>query len=456
MISASDIKGMELKVDYTNSKLHKYDDKISHEICHHVHEKHHDKHDNHQLEHVNDRHHDKHENKYHHSHEKYYKHSDHHQVHDRPHVKQDNHHHVHDRSHLKHENEDILYHRNQDKYFHKHRLDNYHHKKLHKHKESCDHDENFYVHKHHTEPHHHGDGVLHSHEESHEAIHILAGGISIGCGLVAGFAVAPLVTIVDKAIVSNASGLEPLVPCLYRETVSLFTNPLRFLRQPAFRWMWFVFAGTYCTANSVGLLCDINDAKAFYPTAGFTGLANVCLNLLKDNAFAKMFSKGAIKPVPYPSLGLFAVRDCMTMYGSFALPSTFSEKMQQLGVPQSTSNNIAQLLAPMSVQLLNAPLNLLGLDLHNHDSKSTSERLKFIQKEYVATAITRCMRTLPAFGIGGLLNSYLIKEGRQLLTSVHVGLYSTPTVHPGLFDVNKSFSISEMIHDMSTLLITLG
>ena len=73
--------------------------------------------------------------------------------------------------------------------------------------------------------------------------------VESNAAIISAMCVAPIVSIVDKAIVSNASGLEPLVPCLIKGFKSFFTNPLKFLRQPSFLLIWGVYSGTYIVAN---------------------------------------------------------------------------------------------------------------------------------------------------------------------------------------------------------------
>ena len=62
---------------------------------------------------------------------------------------------------------------------------------------------------------------------------------------------APAISIVDKAIVSNASGVEALVPCLINGVKTFFTQPLYFVKQPSFLLIWGVYGGTYTVANSI-------------------------------------------------------------------------------------------------------------------------------------------------------------------------------------------------------------
>ena len=68
------------------------------------------------------------------------------------------------------------------------------------------------------------------------------------------------------------------------------------------------------------------------------------------------------------------------------------------------------------MQLLSTPLHLHGLDLYNRNTTlSVNERIAFIKKEYAKTALARMARILPAFGIGGVLNKKIRKEGIYLI-----------------------------------------
>lgn len=175
--------------------------------------------------------------------------------------------------------------------------------------------------------------------------------------VISAFTVAPLISIVDKAIVSNASGKEPLVQCLFNGCKSLVTNPVYFFRQPSFLFIWGVYSGTYIVANSVEAICERNQRSSFYPKFVASSMANVSLSVLKDKAFARMFGVGDPKPFPTISLALFAVRDSMTILASFSLPNIISSALQkQYGWTESGAYNTAQLVTPVSIQILSTPL----------------------------------------------------------------------------------------------------
>lgn len=65
-------------------------------------------------------------------------------------------------------------------------------------------------------------------------------GVEATSAWAASFAVSPLVFIVDKAIVSNASGRQRLFTCVKNELVGLITAPHLLLGNPGFRWIWTV------------------------------------------------------------------------------------------------------------------------------------------------------------------------------------------------------------------------
>ena len=229
---------------------------------------------------------------------------------------------------------------------------------------------------------------------------------------------APAISIVDKAIVSNASGLEPLVPCLINGLKTLFLQPVYFLRQPSFLFIWGVYGGTYIVANSIEAICERKNQSSFYPKFFGSSVANVTLSVLKDKAFARMFGKGEPKTMRITSMGLFAARDSMTILASFSLPGLISIKMQEdLKFGKTSADTLAQLITPVSMQILSTPLHLLGLDIYNRESAVSKERVSFIQQEYVKTTLARMARIFPAFGVGGVVNKYVRKTGNNYLQS---------------------------------------
>jgi hypothetical protein len=76
-----------------------------------------------------------------------------------------------------------------------------------------------------------------------------------------------------------------------------------------------------------------------------------------------------------------------------------------------SGQTIAQFLAPASVQLISTPMHLLGLDLYNRGQKmGWGDRWAIVKKNWGVSAAARICRIVPAFGVGGVVNSKLRKE----------------------------------------------
>jgi hypothetical protein len=168
--------------------------------------------------------------------------------------------------------------------------------------------------------------------------------------ILSALSVAPFISMVDKAIVSNASGLEPLVPSLVNSFKGFVSSPLTFLRQPSFLLIWGVYGGTYCAANTVEAICEMREQPALYPKLVGSSVANVSLSVMKDKAFAKMFAidagSAATKIVPPTCYALWATRDTMTIFASFTLPPIAAKKF-------NVSDTTAQLICPCAMQVSN-------------------------------------------------------------------------------------------------------
>jgi hypothetical protein len=240
---------------------------------------------------------------------------------------------------------------------------------------------------------------------------------SVCSGVVAACLSAPFISIVDKAITSNASGREPMWVCMKNGLLKLVKEPRAFFKQPSFIWIAFVYSGTYVAANVTQLICELNNRPWQYPKFVAASTANITLSMLKDRAFARMFAKEGAPTRPFPvlSLGLFAARDSMTVFASFNLPPIITPIVESLGVPHVAARSAVQLVTPVAMQLFNVPLHLYALDLYNRPDVSIGQRLSFVRREYTKTVLARWARILPAFGIGGVINIELQELSRHLL-----------------------------------------
>lgn len=233
-----------------------------------------------------------------------------------------------------------------------------------------------------------------------------------GCASISAALVAPAITIVDKAIVSNASGRESLGASILNSVKTLVSRPLYFFKQPAFLMIWGVYSGTYIAANSTQAYCDRSHVPWQLPKFIVSSTANVGLSVMKDKAYARLFGvAGNSHPLPPISYLMFTIRDSMTVGASFNLPPVLSAYLQKEGFAQGSSDTVAQLTAPLMAQIFSVPLHLYGLDRYNFPERSETQRAQFIKKEYTKTLMARWARIFPAFGCGGVVNYRLRKEG---------------------------------------------
>ncbi|KAJ3095364.1 hypothetical protein HDU97_007009 [Phlyctochytrium planicorne] len=177
-------------------------------------------------------------------------------------------------------------------------------------------------------------------------------------------------------------------------------------------------------ANSIESICAHLDTSSFYPKFIGASFANVSLSVAKDLYFTRAFSKAAAtsstpvatRPVPFRSYGLYTLRDSMTIFASFNLPTLLAQRLTEtFEVKKARAEFLAQLITPCAVQLVSTPLHLVGMDLYNRPGVSSGERVGFVRKEYWGTSFARMGRIFPAYGIGGVVNKEMRKKGKEYL-----------------------------------------
>jgi hypothetical protein len=151
-----------------------------------------------------------------------------------------------------------------------------------------------------------------------------------------------------------------------------------------------VFAGTYCTANCTETICKFFDLPVDYPKFLATSLVNVTLSVRKDALYAVMYrpASSARKPVGWSTLGLFGIRDAMTIVSSFILPHPLAKRLSSYtNTSYEMSYFICQLMTPVSIQLLSTPINLMGLNIYNKPTSTMTEHLQFIRKVRIVVCV---------------------------------------------------------------------
>jgi len=237
-------------------------------------------------------------------------------------------------------------------------------------------------------------------------------------GFSAAFLVAPIITVIDKAIMQNASGQKSLGNSLRSSITAFLLRPQSLVFSKPFALICMLYGGTYLTANTLDTITStVQNKPSSHVTSGTakfaaSSTANVGLCLIKDQSFARLYGPGGPpRPVPFPSYVLFTLRDCMTIFASFNLPPllgpVISKSMGKELERSLSGQTVAQFVAPAAMQLFSTPLHLLGLDLYNRAGKGTSwdDRWRIIKKNWGVSAVARMCRIVPAFGIGGVVNA---------------------------------------------------
>ncbi|KAI9207345.1 uncharacterized protein BJ171DRAFT_439618 [Polychytrium aggregatum] len=241
--------------------------------------------------------------------------------------------------------------------------------------------------------------------------------VEIGSAVASAALITPFISIIDKAIFENASGRMKLAPAVVSGLRLLVTKPLTFARQPSCYLIWGLYVATYTVANTIQATCESANIDWFYPKFVGTSFANVTLSVLKDLYFTRAFGKGSIKPVPLRSYGMYTIRDTMTVFAGFNLPTLMAETLStNFPIERRHADVISQLVAPCAVQALSCPLHLYGMDYYNRPGNlGFDQRWAFIKREYFGTTLARMGRILPAYGIGGVANKFFRAKGYEML-----------------------------------------
>jgi hypothetical protein len=248
----------------------------------------------------------------------------------------------------------------------------------------------------------------------------------------AGILVAPIITMIDKAIIENASGRNTLGTSLKLSAVELLSRPHRFVGSKPFALIFALYFGTYFTANSIdtasttlkgpqkeGQKGSLGEQTSGTPKFLATSTTNLALCLYKDAQFSRLFAaRGSTPhPVPLPTFFLFTVRDCLTIFASFNLPPILAPHLEKRMGEESKKYvgalSVAQFVTPAAVQLVSTPLHLLGLDLYNRPGAAVGGvdgRASRVVRDWAKSAVARICRIVPAFGVGGVVNTKVRKN----------------------------------------------
>ncbi|KAI8931171.1 hypothetical protein NX059_011523 [Plenodomus lindquistii] len=241
--------------------------------------------------------------------------------------------------------------------------------------------------------------------------------------------IAPVITMIDKGIMENASGANTLGNSLKKSFKELVFRPQRMVGSRPFALVFALYFSTYLTANTIDTASTtlshpptpLTTTTSGTPKFLATSTTNLALCLYKDNQFTKLFSApgSTPRPVPLPTFALFTIRDCLTIFASFNLPPLLAPHVQShlsSEVSKYVSGaSIAQFVTPAAVQVFSTPLHLLGLDLYNRPNVSGGMRVARVARDWGKSVAARVGRIVPAFGVGGVVNMKVRRWGMEVL-----------------------------------------
>lgn len=160
-----------------------------------------------------------------------------------------------------------------------------------------------------------------------------------------------------------------------------------------------VFASTFAVNVPMGLWKDVRYSQLFGSPTGKDATSKVACAAKSQLVKASMRA----------STAAFLVRDAITVFGSFMLPTIVSDMIPHRFVPDAASRAIiSQLTVPIISQIGATPAHVVGLDYYTRrNGASPFQRLSRERGYIPSTTVGRCARIVPAFGIGIVLNKDL-------------------------------------------------
>jgi len=253
-----------------------------------------------------------------------------------------------------------------------------------------------------------------------------------GCSFLSASAVVPVVMGVDKSVTQAAAGM-PLGQALKVVLRDFALRPHRVVCSIPYCMVMGVYFLTYGANNLADVVSERydlgsttqNTMKLFGATGAYT-----TSSILKDVAFAKMFSKASEaatevkRAVPMTTYGTFLFRDALIIGAGFILPAMVAGGIKSSSsMDPQTADKVAQLATPCVMQTLITPIHLFGLNLYNQPVATTNERMKAVMKTYPEATGVRMFRFLWAYGVGGLVNKELNQRARDWT----VARYASPS-----------------------------
>ncbi len=229
-------------------------------------------------------------------------------------------------------------------------------------------------------------------------------------GLIAGATAGSIATFIDKAVVENISGKRTVLESLKDSAQQLSPKQHQNLFS-AYRAVAGVCAVTYVAANATETVAGHYKQDSVIPKLIVTTIVNTAASIKRDCILAGLYGKGAVSTLPRASIGLFIIRDGLTMAGAFALPNKLSNHLQdKYNFSAQYAKGIAQIVCPVVMQVGAALFHVAGFDYYNRPNIPLANRWQTIKSTYLPTLAGRSARIFCAYGIGANINAYLREQ----------------------------------------------
>ena len=262
----------------------------------------------------------------------------------------------------------------------------------------------------------------------------------LGTSLIIGFVAAIPISIIDFSIMAKVAGVNPSIMSGVTDGVKvLVTKPSQFFvpragnqRGIIYGAVAAVYAMTYLSSDMTKSLMEAKgytDSEIIWTRGLASGVVNTSMTIWKDSVILRSLpaAAGAAKGpavVPFLSRLGFCVRDVATTVSAFTLvPITtgfLNEKYGNQSALQATTglylgnDKLSSLTVPAALQTITTVIHISAIRYQRtYPNPSVADITLALRNDYVGAVAARVCRIIPAFGIGGIGNTYLLDKSQK-------------------------------------------
>lgn len=264
--------------------------------------------------------------------------------------------------------------------------------------------------------------------------------MDLGTSVTIGAVAAVPISIIDHSIMAKVAGVSPSILAGVKDgTKTLLTKPAQFFIPRAANQRGIIYGAVATVYSMTYLSSDMT--KSVMESQGYTdqeiiwsrgltsGLVNTGMTIWKDGVILKSLpaaAGAAAGPavVPFLSRAGFCLRDVATTISAFTLVPMFSmylnERYQQQSALQATTgvslgnDKFSALTVPAFLQFFTTIIHIIAIRYQRtYPNPSIGDITATLQRDYLGSVAGRICRIVPAFGIGGIGNTYLLDKSQR-------------------------------------------